>query len=232
MGQILLNIQMMKTAIILTFLGLSGSLTDACCKHGCNNGNTVNVGLGRMGSEITDDTVEPLAYAVCNTDGVEGLSWPEVDLCEAMYCKDLPFDCPTEADFDFFDADGNGIRTKGIYPWRVFHSAQVRIPFPSASKKSKSASVGQSKGRSLQYIASHRSTSAQESPSTPSVLQTAYAKGSTVSSVISEPILPRPTFTVLLLLQPCLQQASVKEPNNPKKVKMIAVFIVRIFKSV
>ena len=35
-----------------------------------------------MGSEITDDTVEPLAYAVCNTDGVEGLSWAEVDLCE------------------------------------------------------------------------------------------------------------------------------------------------------
>ena len=40
-----------------------------------------------MGSEITDDTVEPLAYAVCNTDGVEGLSWPEVDLCEVSKCK-------------------------------------------------------------------------------------------------------------------------------------------------
>ena len=35
-----------------------------------------------VGSEITDDTVEPLAFAVCNTDGSEGLSWPEVDQCE------------------------------------------------------------------------------------------------------------------------------------------------------
>ena len=35
-----------------------------------------------MGSEITDDTVEPLAFAVCNTDGVEGLSWAEVEQCE------------------------------------------------------------------------------------------------------------------------------------------------------
>ena len=40
-----------------------------------------------MGSVITDDTVEPLAYAVCNTDGVEGLTWAEVELCEVSNCK-------------------------------------------------------------------------------------------------------------------------------------------------
>ena len=40
-----------------------------------------------MGSEITDDTVEPLAYAVCNTDGVEGLSWAEVEQCEVSKNK-------------------------------------------------------------------------------------------------------------------------------------------------
>ena len=40
-----------------------------------------------MGSEITDDTVEPLAYAVCNTDGVEGLSWAEVEQCEVSNNK-------------------------------------------------------------------------------------------------------------------------------------------------
>ena len=42
---------------------------------------------GRMGSEITDDTVEPLAFAVCNTDGVEGLSWAEVEQCEVSKNK-------------------------------------------------------------------------------------------------------------------------------------------------
>jgi hypothetical protein len=35
-----------------------------------------------MGSVITDYTIEPLAYAVCNTDGVDGLSWAEVEQCE------------------------------------------------------------------------------------------------------------------------------------------------------
>merc|ERR1711971_1092085 len=108
--QLLLNIQTMNTAIILTFLGLFGSLTDACCKHSCNNGNNVSVsGLGRMGSKITDDTIEPLAYAVCNTDGADGLSWREVEACEALYCEDLPFDCPTKADYVFFNADINSV---------------------------------------------------------------------------------------------------------------------------
>ena len=41
----------------------------------------------RMGSEISDDTSESLAYEVCNTDGVEGLSKSEVDLCEVTKCK-------------------------------------------------------------------------------------------------------------------------------------------------
>ena len=54
----------------------------------------------------------------------------------------------------------------------------------------------------LFIITSHCSTSSQESPSTPSVLQTAYAKGSTVSSVISEPILSH--SSPLIEIQPVL----------------------------
>ena len=44
-------------------------------------------GLGRMGSVITDDTIEPMAYAVCNTDGADGLSWREVEACEVSKNK-------------------------------------------------------------------------------------------------------------------------------------------------
>ena len=40
-----------------------------------------------MGSVITDDTIEPLAYAVCNTDGADGLSWAEVEACEVSKNK-------------------------------------------------------------------------------------------------------------------------------------------------
>ena len=54
----------------------------------CNGNTGTFSGLGgRMGSEINDDTVEPLAYAVCNTDGVEGLSWAEVEQCEVSKNK-------------------------------------------------------------------------------------------------------------------------------------------------
>jgi len=129
-----LNIQTMNTAIILTFLGLFGSLTDACCKPHCNcnfsqiENRRVSTnrcsssgygGLGRMGSVITDDTIEPMAYAVCNTDGADGLSWREVEACEALYCEDLPFDCPTKADYVFFDADHNGVLTWS--EWKTLH---------------------------------------------------------------------------------------------------------------
>merc|ERR1711971_489029 len=129
--QILLNIQTMNTAIILTFLGLFGSLTDACCSKDqcnshCNRRESTNrcscigiCGLGRMGSVITDDTIEPMAYAVCNTDGADGLSWREVEACEALYCEDLPFDCPTKADYVFFDADHNGVLTWS--EWKTLH---------------------------------------------------------------------------------------------------------------
>ena len=35
--------------------------------------------------EVVDDKLETLAFGVCNTDGVEGLSWAEVEQCQV--CK-------------------------------------------------------------------------------------------------------------------------------------------------
>ena len=34
-----------------------------------------------MGNNV-DDAFETLAFGVCNTDGIEGLSWDEVEHCE------------------------------------------------------------------------------------------------------------------------------------------------------
>ena len=39
----------------------------------------------RMGPAILDDRLETLAFGVCNTDGVEGLSWAEVEQCTVGY---------------------------------------------------------------------------------------------------------------------------------------------------
>ena len=35
----------------------------------------------------TEDAFETLAFGVCNTDGVEGLSWAEVEQCEVSINK-------------------------------------------------------------------------------------------------------------------------------------------------
>ena len=74
----------------------------------------------------------------------------------------------------------------------------------------------------LQLLTSHSSTSAQVSPSTPSVLQTAYAKGSTVSSVITEPILPRPLTPTVF---PLLHYNNKKHVNVRKKINAVKILI-------
>ena len=43
--------------------------------------------LERNGLEetlINDETVESMAFEICNTDGVDGLSWAEVEQCEVI----------------------------------------------------------------------------------------------------------------------------------------------------
>ena len=42
---------------------------------------------GQKGPVITDDSFETLAFEVCNTDGVEGLSWAEVEQCQVSKYK-------------------------------------------------------------------------------------------------------------------------------------------------
>ena len=37
---------------------------------------------GQMGPVTPDDRFETLAFRVCNSDGVEGLSWAEVEQCQ------------------------------------------------------------------------------------------------------------------------------------------------------
>merc|ERR1711894_353107 len=115
--QILLNIQTMKTIIILTVLVLCGSLANACvclCSDKkCLEEHGKSCKKNRDYDRVIDaSTVETLAYDVCNTDGEEGLSWAEVEDCEELYCHLLPeISCPTKEEFEFFDMDGNGILT-------------------------------------------------------------------------------------------------------------------------
>lgn len=51
------------------------------------------------------------AFAVCNVDGVAGLSWQEVSSCEDHFCHLMTVDCPSKEDFDYFDSNQDGILT-------------------------------------------------------------------------------------------------------------------------
>lgn len=55
------------------------------------------------------------AFRVCEFDGIDGLSWEEVETCEKDFGKYLSVPCPTKANFDAFDADQNGIMTMEEY---------------------------------------------------------------------------------------------------------------------
>ena len=61
------------------------------------------------------DTLTMEAFSVCNLDGIDGLTWDEVEQCEDKFCDMLTIPCPNETDFNSFDANGDGILTVEEY---------------------------------------------------------------------------------------------------------------------
>jgi len=54
---------------------------------------------------------EELAFAACDTDQAEGLTWHEVERCEEKYLlllTEVGIEAPTKAEFEAADLDGNG----------------------------------------------------------------------------------------------------------------------------
>merc|ERR1711971_1265 len=105
----------MKIILVIAILSTVGTLTNGCCKVNCCK-KAVCGGHGRAASlnfkaNLNGDAVESLAFQYCNTDSIEGLSWPEVEECEDNFCGNLPIHCPTRSEFDEFDEDNNGILT-------------------------------------------------------------------------------------------------------------------------
>ena len=61
------------------------------------------------------DTLTMEAFSVCNLDGIDGLTWNEVEQCEDKFCDMLTIPCPTETDFNSFDTNRDGILTVEEY---------------------------------------------------------------------------------------------------------------------
>merc|ERR1719348_1024762 len=52
--------------------------------------------------------LEEAAFAECESDGADGLTWDEVEKCEAKF-PDFEIPLPTFADFKEFDLNNDGI---------------------------------------------------------------------------------------------------------------------------
>ena len=49
-----------------------------------------------------------LAYQKCETNGVYGLTWEEIEKCEEEFCSILTVPCPTKEDYESFDENSDG----------------------------------------------------------------------------------------------------------------------------
>jgi len=74
-----------------------------------------NVDPGQDEQEGGPNDFETQMFKVCDSDGNTELTWPEVMECEEEYCASLDFECPTENDFNRFDANQDGILTWDEY---------------------------------------------------------------------------------------------------------------------
>lgn len=82
-------------------------------------GDIVGGATGReaVPSIVHLEELEVVAFDVCNTDGTEGLTWAEIEECEATFCDLLPIGCPTKDDFERFDFNKDGILT--LTEWKL-----------------------------------------------------------------------------------------------------------------
>jgi len=78
---------------------------------------TVPTGREAVPSIVHLEELEVVAFDVCNTDGTEGLTWAEIEECEAKFCDLLPIGCPTKDDFERFDFNKDGILT--LTEWKL-----------------------------------------------------------------------------------------------------------------
>eukprot|EP00092_Neocalanus_flemingeri_P106228 GFUD01136282.1.p1 GENE.GFUD01136282.1~~GFUD01136282.1.p1 ORF type:complete len:138 (-),score=43.62 GFUD01136282.1:409-822(-) len=91
-----------------------GLLNGACCSGlDCVpliNRCSIALGKKKRSSESGCSQVvslEKAAFAVCNSDGADGLTWAEVEECEAMFAS-FGVPLPTKDDFQEFDLNGDG----------------------------------------------------------------------------------------------------------------------------
>merc|ERR1712117_31734 len=84
---------------------------EACFTCTANGRKKREAATGLLVSRSAVEQEEEIAFAACDTDQVEGLTWQEVERCEEKYLLllgEVGIEAPSKADFEAADLDGNG----------------------------------------------------------------------------------------------------------------------------
>merc|ERR1712062_411403 len=84
---------------------------DACFTCTANGRKKREAATGLLVSRSAVEREEEIAFAACDTDQAEGLTWQEVEQCEEKYLlllAEVGIEAPSKADFEAADLDGNG----------------------------------------------------------------------------------------------------------------------------
>merc|ERR1712117_819060 len=84
---------------------------EACFTCTANGRKKREAATGLLVSRSAVEQEEEIAFAACDTDQVEGLTWQEVEQCEEKYLLllgEVGIEAPSKADFEAADLDGNG----------------------------------------------------------------------------------------------------------------------------
>merc|ERR1712117_97900 len=98
-------------ALLVLVLDLLLPPAEACFTCTANGRKKREAATGLLVSRSAVEQEEEIAFAACDTDQVEGLTWQEVEQCEEKYLlllAEVGIEAPSKADFEAADLDGNG----------------------------------------------------------------------------------------------------------------------------
>merc|ERR1711879_946853 len=98
-------------ALLVLVLDLLLPPAEACFTCTASGRKKREAASGLLVSRSAVEQEEEIAFAACDTDQVEGLTWQEVEQCEEKYLlllAEVGIEAPSKADFEAADLDGNG----------------------------------------------------------------------------------------------------------------------------
>merc|ERR1711936_504547 len=106
-----LRLHPLYLALLVLVLDLLLPPAEACFTCTANGRKKREAATGLLVSRSAVEQEEEIAFAACDTDQVEGLTWQEVEQCEEKYLlllAEVGIEAPTKAEFEAADLDGNG----------------------------------------------------------------------------------------------------------------------------